>query len=209
MEPSPSFLGARSFIIIFCIARRWVLSRDSYIRTLTAQLFKFYFVIVPSTYVFPSSLFPLHFQTNVHICFSSPCVLGLHAPPTLAFITLVIHNEEYKLWILSLCSFPHFYLAISLFGPSIIFITLLANTRYLYYSLKDNLDWGTWLQISAWSHNSNKKSQSKYVLVNAMKACGEDKCIAQLILNCGTEVSGQIYAPAVLPPGKESLAFVE
>jgi hypothetical protein len=97
LEPSPSFLGARSFIIIFCIARRWVLSYDSYIRTLTAQLFKFCVVTVPSTSVFPSSLFPLRFQTNVHICLSSPCVLGLPAPPTLAFITLVIHNEEYKL----------------------------------------------------------------------------------------------------------------
>jgi hypothetical protein len=48
-----------------------------------------------------------------------------------------------------------------------------------------------------------------YVLVNAMKAFGEDKGIAQLTLKCGTEVSGQLHAPAVLPPGKDSLAFVE
>lgn len=173
LERSPSFLGARSFTIIFCIARRWVLSCDSYIRTLTAQLFKFYFVIVPSTSVFPSSLFPSRFQTNVHICLSSPCVLGLHAPPTLAFITLVIHNEEYKLWILSLCSFPHFHFATSLFGPNIIFITLLANTRYLYYSLKATLHWETWLQRSAWSHNSNRKSQSKICPCERHESMGE------------------------------------
>ena len=30
-----------------------------------------------------------------------------------------------------------------------------------------------------------------------MKACGKDKGIASLILNCVTEVSGQLYAPAV------------
>lgn len=42
-----------------------------------------------------------------------------------------------------------------------------------------------------------------------MKACGEDKGIASLVPNCGTGVSGQLYAPGVLPPGKGSLAFVE
>jgi len=36
---------------------------------------------------------------------------------------------------------PHFHLAVSLFGPNIIFITLLANTRYLYYSLKADVNW--------------------------------------------------------------------
>ena len=42
-----------------------------------------------------------------------------------------------------------------------------------------------------------------------MKACGEGKGIAQLILNCGAEVSGQLYAPVILPSGKEPLAFDE
>ena len=99
-------------------------------------------------------------------------------------------------------SYLHFHLAVSLFGPNIIFITLLVNTPYLYYSLKANLHWGTWLQTSAWNPNSNRKRQSKYVLMNAMKACGEDKCIVRLILNCSTEVSCELYAPAVLPQGK-------
>jgi hypothetical protein len=50
-------------------------------------------------------------------------------------VTRIIRDEEYKIWISSLCNFPHTPVTSSLLGPNILLSTLLWNAISLCYSL--------------------------------------------------------------------------
>ena len=139
-KKSPTFYGTRRFITVFTSARHLSLSCASSIQSIAPHPNSWRSILILSSHLqlgIPSDLFPSDFPTKtLYTLLFSPiratCPVHLIL---LSFITRTILGEQYRSLSSSLCSFLHYPVTSSLFGPNILINTLFSNTLSLHSSL--------------------------------------------------------------------------